>query len=142
MLQKPRIRVAAGLIRQDARYLIAKRKAGVHMAGYWEFPGGKQEPNESLEACLRRELKEELDVHITPPTAFHVIAYEYAEKSVELHFFLCSIADGTPQALGCEEWKWVGAQDLRQYAFPPADRPVIELLQRLTEKSQQIESTL
>lgn len=135
---KPPIQVAAGWIRDGDRYLITKRKAGVHMEGCWEFPGGKREANESLEACLKRELEEELDIHIASPTPFHVIAYDYPEKSVELHFFLCSIAGGSPQALGCEQWKWVAADEFSQYTFPPADRPIIELLQRQSEKSPPI----
>jgi 8-oxo-dGTP diphosphatase len=130
---KQTIQVAAGLIKKDHRYLITKRPAGVHLGGCWEFPGGKQEPGESLEECLQRELKEELGIDITPGAPFHIIRHEYPEKLVELHFFCCTIRSGAPQILGCEEWRWVAAKDLSNYEFPPADRPIIEMLQERTD---------
>lgn len=134
MTEKPRIQVAAGLIQEGNGYLITKRKAGVHLEGFWEFPGGKREPGESLEECLARELKEELDICITPPTPFHVITHDYPDKSVELHFFLCSIRGGSPQALDCDDWRWVSAEDLARYTFPPADQPVILLVQQYAKQ--------
>jgi 8-oxo-dGTP diphosphatase len=130
MAEKTIIQVAAGLIKKDRRYLITKRPAGVHLAGFWEFPGGKRETGESLEQCLLRELKEELGIDIIPGSPFHIIRHEYPEKLVELHFFCCTIQRGEPQALGCEELRWVAANDLLQYEFPPADRPIIDMLQR------------
>ncbi|TLY30105.1 MAG: NUDIX domain-containing protein, partial [Nitrospirae bacterium] len=69
------IQVAAGLILHEGRYLIAQRKVGVHLGGLWEFPGGKCEPGESLEDCLRRELREELGIEITTLVPFHVIRH-------------------------------------------------------------------
>jgi 8-oxo-dGTP diphosphatase len=126
---KHTIQVAAGLIKKDHRYLITKRPADVHLGGFWEFPGGKQEPGESLEECLQRELKEELGIDITPGPSFHIIRHEYPEKLVELHFFCCTIHNGAPRTLGCEEWRWVTATDLLNFEFPPADRPIIDMLQ-------------
>jgi 8-oxo-dGTP diphosphatase len=128
---KHTIQVAAGLIEKDHRYLITKRPAGVHLEGFWEFPGGKREPGESLQECLQRELKEELGIDITLGSPFHVIKHEYPEKLVELHFFCCTIQSGEPQALGCEEWRWETAKDLAKFEFPPADQPIIDLLQRM-----------
>lgn len=128
---KHTIQVAAGLVKKDHCYLITKRPAGVHLEGLWEFPGGKREIGESLDECLRRELKEELGIDITPGSLFHIIRHEYPEKIVELHFFCCAIQSGAPQMLGCEEWRWVAATDLPNFEFPPADRPIIEMLQRL-----------
>ncbi len=69
------IEVAAGLIQRDGRYLIARRKAGVHLAGYWEFPGGKREHGESLEECLRRELREELNVLVGIPVPYRIVRH-------------------------------------------------------------------
>lgn len=122
------VQVAAGLISRDGQYLIARRKAGDHLGGLWEFPGGKREPGESLEACLRRELREELDIEITAPVLFRIIRHDYPEKTVELNFFHCSIAAGEERPLGCDEVRWVAAGELGSFEFPPADRPLIEAL--------------
>jgi 8-oxo-dGTP diphosphatase len=124
------IHVAAGLILRDGRYLIARRRPDVHLGGLWEFPGGKQESGESLEHCLRRELREELGIEITEPVRVGVIRHRYPEKTVELHFFLCSIRSGRELALGCEELRWVTADELAGFDFPPADRPMIERLRQ------------
>lgn len=124
------VQVAAGLIEENRRYLIARRKSGVHLGGLWEFPGGKREPDESLEDCLRRELREELGIAVSPPVLFTALRHVYPDRTVELHFFLCGVASGTPQALDCEELRWVTVEELRTLEFPEADRPVIELLRR------------
>ena len=124
------IEVAAGLILYDGRYLIAKRRSGVHLAGLWEFPGGKRERGETLEDCLRRELFEELSIRIDEPVPFRMVRHEYPEKTVELHFFRCAIEAGQPRPLDCAEIRWVYPSELGQYQFPPADRPIIEALQR------------
>jgi 8-oxo-dGTP diphosphatase len=124
------IEVAAGLVHRDGRYLIARRSPGVHLAGFWEFPGGKREPGETLEDCLRRELFEELGIHIDAPIPFRVVRHEYAEKAVELHFFRCQIETGQATAIGCAEVRWVWPQELEDFEFPPADRPIIEALRK------------
>ena len=92
------VKVAAGLICHEGRYLIARRNPGVHLAGFWEFPGGKCESGETLEACLRRELFEELGIRIDVPIPFQAVRHEYAEKIVELHFFHCRIEVGHAEA--------------------------------------------
>lgn len=123
------VEVAAGLIVREGRYLIAKRKAGTHLGGLWEFPGGKREPGESLEDCLRRELREELGIDVTPPVHFRVIRHDYPGKTVELNFFCCAISRGKVRALDCEEFRWVTPREMDEYEFPPADRPLIDALQ-------------
>lgn len=124
------IEVAAGLVQQEGRYLIARRGPGVHLAGFWEFPGGKREVDETLEACLRRELSEELGIQIDVPIPFQVVRHEYAEKIVELHFFHCRIEAGQATAIDCAEIRWVWPHELGDFEFPPADRPIIEALRR------------
>lgn len=124
------IEVAAGLVHREGRYLIARRGPGVHLAGFWEFPGGKREPDETLEACLRRELSEELGIQIDVPIPFQVVRHEYAEKIVELHFFHCRIEAGQATAIDCAEIRWVWPHELGDFEFPPADRPIIEALTR------------
>jgi 8-oxo-dGTP diphosphatase len=122
--------VAAGLIKRNNRYLIARRKAGVHLAGFWEFPGGKREAGESLADCLQRELWEELSIRIDSPIPYQIVRHEYSDKVVELHFFHCEIEEGEPVPLGCEEIRWVFPEELTQFTFPPADYAVIQSLQR------------
>jgi mutator protein MutT len=124
------IEVAAGLIHRDGRYLIARRKPGVHLAGFWEFPGGKREIGESLTECLQRELFEELSIRIDQPIAYRVIRHDYLDQIIELHFFLCAIEQGEPVPIGCEEIRWVYPEDLTQFTFPPADYAVIDALRR------------
>ena len=123
------IRVAAGVICRDGRYLITRRKAEAHLGGLWEFPGGKLEPRESLEACLRRELREELGIEITPPKLFQVVRHDYGDHSVELHFFRCSIAGGEAKSLDCDGLRWAYPHELTMRDFPPADRSLIIALQ-------------
>lgn len=124
------IEVAAGLIHRDGRYLIARRKAGVHLAGYWEFPGGKREAGETLEECLQRELREELNVRVDIPVPYRIVRHEYPEKVVELHFFRCVIESGEAEALDCAELRWVLPEEFSQFEFPPADGVILEALQR------------
>jgi len=129
------IEVAAGLIYQDGRYLIARRKPGVHLGGFWEFPGGKREPGETMEECLRRELFEELNVRIDVPMLFRLIRHQYREQAVEIHFYRCIIEKGEPRPVDSAELRWVSSQELSSYRFPPANQPIIEALQQGTDGS-------
>ena len=126
-IAKP-VQVAAALIMHEGRYLITRRRADVHLGGLWEFPGGKREPGESLEECLRRELREEVGIEINEPVPFQIIRHAYPEKAVELHFFRCSIKDGHPRPLGCDALQWVQPEELPQVPLPPADRPLVDTL--------------
>lgn len=130
------VQVAAALICKNGRYLIAQRQKGTHLEGLWEFPGGKREAGESLEACVRREVWEELGIALTEPLPFAVHHYTYPEKSVELHFFTCDIEHGTPKSLGCAQFAWVKPDELAAYEFPPADRPVVDQLMSMEVSSR------
>lgn len=129
-MQKTVIEVAAGLIYRDGRYLIGRRKPGAHLAGFWEFPGGKKEAGESFTECLRRELFEELRIRIGCPIPYQIVRHEYSDTIVELHFFRCEIEQGDAVPVGCEEIRWVLPEEFQQFAFPPADHAVIESLRR------------
>ena len=120
--------MAAALIECHGRYLITRRKAGVHLGGMWEFPGGKCETGESFEACLHRELFEELGVEISPPRFFMTHNHEYPEHTVNLKFFFCSILHGEPKPLECAELSWVRTEELGKFEFPPADSSVVRRL--------------
>jgi len=119
--------VLAGVIERDEAFLLTRRLGGTHLAGTWEFPGGKCEPGESHEACLRRELAEELGVDAEVGDEIFAITHAYAERTVELHFRKCSIA-GEPRALLGQEMRWVPRAELHTLQFPEADRELIERL--------------
>jgi mutator protein MutT len=122
----PIVVVAAAIIQHEEKFLLTKRKPHSHLAGLWEFPGGKKEAGETLETCLRREIKEELGVEISAPQLFHSLQYRYPEKQVDLYFFTCFITHGHPQAIDCVEIAWVHRHELISYEFPAADMPVIK----------------
>lgn len=122
------IDVAAGLVFRDGLLLITQRRRGDHLAGLWEFPGGKREPDESFEQCLRRELREELDVGVEVLDLIEAIAHDYAEKSVNLRFYRCRLLDSEPRAIGCADLRWVRREDLFDYTFPAADERLLERL--------------
>ena len=119
--------VAAAVIERDGRFLIARRQPGVHLEGYWEFPGGKCAPGETLAACLVRELREELDVEAHPGEEILTTTHGYAERRVELHFLKCDVR-GAPIPLLGQEIRWVARDDLAALTFPPADADLIRIL--------------
>jgi mutator protein MutT len=120
-MSKPHFHVTAGLLWKDGKLLISKRPQGSHLAGYWEFPGGKQEPNESLERCLEREIKEELGIAVKVERHLLQVDHDYDMKSISLHLFQCSIISGEPRPLECDGMKWVSPEDLSEYPLPPPD---------------------
>ena len=123
------IEVAAGLIRDEAgRYLITQRRRGSHLAGLWEFPGGKVEAGESPAACLRRELVEELSATFTVGELVETVRWEYPERTVVLHFFDCRHESGLIVPREEQAMIWVEPAHLPDYDFPPADRELINRL--------------
>jgi mutator protein MutT len=128
---KKHINVTAGLIRKDERLLITKRPAGSHLAGMWEFPGGKQEADESLESCLEREIKEELDIDVRAEKLLFTVPHEYESKQISLHLFECTYLEGSPKALMGQEIRWIEPEELSKYRFPPPDTKIIKSLFKL-----------
>jgi len=125
---KDPIEVAAGVMFREGRLLITQRHESDHLGGLWEFPGGKIEPGETFEECLRRELMEELGVNVTVEELVESTSHEYLERKVQIRFFQCKITSGNPKPLDCQNLKWVDAVELGKYKFPPAD---VQLIQRL-----------
>ncbi len=124
-----RIIVTAAVIRNGRNYFVTRRHQGVHLEGYWEFPGGKCEPGEALDHCLVREIREELGVNIQVGGELLSCTHEYPERIVELHFFNCKL-EGEPRPMLGQEMRWVPQAELRRLQFPPADDELIELLER------------
>jgi 8-oxo-dGTP diphosphatase len=129
-MHKPHIEVAAGIIRKGRKVLISQRGGNSHLAGYWEFPGGKRKCGESFEECLIREVREELNIEVAIEGLFEAITYEYSEKIVTLQFFLCLVQKGDVKALEGQPYVWAEVGTLSQYVFPPADQAVLTKLQQ------------
>ena len=127
-MSRPVIDVAIGLVWKDGRVLIARRPGGVHLGGLWEFPGGKVEPGETPEACLLREIQEELCIEAEVVGRREVIEYTYLERAVRLHPIDCRWLSGEPHPAGCEEPRWVSPGELSGYEFPPANAPLLASL--------------
>jgi len=119
--------VAAAVIERDDRFLLTRRQRGVHLEGYWEFPGGKCEPGETHAACLVREIREELGVDAAVGDELLTTTHAYADRRVELHFLRCTVGETPAPQLG-QEMRWVARGELARLAFPPADTELIRLL--------------
>jgi len=121
---------AVALIDRDGRILLAQRPEGKSMAGLWEFPGGKVEAGETPEACLVRELHEELGIETwdscLAPLTF--ASHSYPDFHLLMPLFACRKWNGIPQAREGQTLAWVKAKDLRDYPMPPADIPLIPIL--------------
>ena len=125
------IEVAAGLLFRSGYLLIAKRKKGTHLSGYWEFPGGKREHGETYQQCLHRELKEEIGLEVKVSERLHFTIHQYPGKLVYIEFFICEAPDQNPHPLDCQEIKWVTKEELGAYSFPEADSKLIQILKNM-----------
>jgi mutator protein MutT len=110
------------------KILIAQRKPGDTLGGYWEFPGGKCEPGEKIEDCLVREVREELGIEVLPRHFLCRTEHAYAHRTVVLHFYLCDWVSGHPIRHDVHDFRWVEPAELRSYKFPPADTEMINEL--------------
>lgn len=126
--QLPFYTVAVGVIYRNGRILIDKRKPEGLLGGLWEFPGGKKRRGESLEAALRREVREELAITVRVGRPVAVVDHTYSHFRVRIHAFECAYVSGTPHCIACADFKWVRPRDLGRYAFPAANKKIIEIL--------------
>ena len=121
-----RIHVAAAVIRAaDDRILIAKRPLDKHQGGLWEFPGGKVEPDETVEAALGRELAEELGIVVTAARPLIQVRHDYPDKQVLLDVWQVTAFDGMPHGAEGQPMAWVEPARLPEYSFPAANRPIV-----------------
>jgi 8-oxo-dGTP diphosphatase len=118
---------AAILIHGDTVF-IAQRKPGKQMAGYWEFPGGKVEDGETLQECLKREMKEEFGVDVVVREFFGESIYQYEHGSIRLLAYLIDWIGGEMSMVDHQDCRWVSFEDLKDFEFVPADLPFVEKL--------------
>lgn len=118
--------VAAGLIIKESKVLVARRKAGLHMAGFWEFPGGKIEANETPEQCLIRELKEELGIEVKIGPFIGQNTHHYSDKTVRLMAFQVEHVSGEFELTEHDELKWLNYAELGSVNWAPADIPLLD----------------
>jgi mutator protein MutT len=127
MTERERIVVTAAVIERGGTFLLTRRPDGTHLAGHWEFPGGKQHADETLAQCLAREIREELDADIEVGPEILATAHEYPGRSIELHFFGCTLKSEPRPAMG-QQMRWVALGDLPSIQLPPADDELVRLL--------------
>jgi mutator protein MutT len=123
--------VVAALVQENGAFLVTRRQEGVHLAGLWEFPGGKIHEGESHQQALTREIREELDVDIDVGDLVFHVTHEYEDRTIALFFYACTLL-GSPRPLLGQEMRWVERARLGSLGFPPADE---ELIRRLTESA-------
>lgn len=117
------IHVSAGVIRNKDRILICQRPEGKSCALLWEFPGGKQEPNESMEQCLQRELSEELDIVVQNIQPLTKITRK--DAGLCIHFFTCDLDGKQPVKKEHHQILWVKPEELDGYSFCPSDAAML-----------------
>jgi 8-oxo-dGTP diphosphatase len=120
-----RVVVVAAVVERDGRFLIARRLAGTHLAGYWEFPGGKVAAGETHDDALQRELSEELNTRMSNVRRIFHTAHTYPERTVELHFYRGDLT-AEPQPMLGQELRWITRAEFAGLDFPPADAELID----------------
>jgi A/G-specific adenine glycosylase len=129
----PHHTIAVGVIWHEGKILIQRRPEKGLLGGLWEFPGGKREPDESLEETVRREIAEELGIKVTVGSAITTVKHAYTHFKITLHAYHCFYVEGTPQPKAADAWQWAAPADLRQFAFPKANIKVLEVLAQQPE---------
>jgi A/G-specific adenine glycosylase len=124
----PHYVVTAGIIWKDDRLLITRRPPKGLLGGLWEFPGGKLEPGEKLEDCLKREIREELGIAVEVQTLLTSVEHAYTHFRITLHAFECRYRGGRIQCIGIDAYRWILPGDLDKFALPAADHKIIMLL--------------
>ena len=123
------IHVCAAVNKLNGKYLLTSRPPGKHLAGQWEFPGGKVEKGESLEECLARELFEELSINVEVGKYLCKSVFIYKETEFEMNVFKVSSFSGEIILNEHSAFAWVNPEDLNKYSFPAPDLPIVKLLQ-------------
>ncbi|MEC0269430.1 (deoxy)nucleoside triphosphate pyrophosphohydrolase [Paenibacillus anseongense] len=128
--------VAAALLINEGKILIAQRKSSDKLAGKWEFPGGKQEPGESLVECLKREINEEFGIDVKVGEFFDQNTYHYESGSIELHAYWCTWTSGEMIPVDHDDVRWVSIDEMSNYDFAPADVPFVNKLRQTRNRDK------
>ena len=129
----PHYTVTAAVIRREGKVLMAKRPSKGLLGGMWEFAGGKSEKNETLEACLEREIREELGVEIRVGMPFGIYQHAYTHFRITVHAFLCDLTDGEPRPIEAAEIAWIDPASLNNYPMGKVDRQIASKIKALEE---------
>ena len=121
-------KVTAAILIKDGLFLIAKRKKEDKLANKWEFPGGKIEKGETAEECLKREIKEELQINVKIGDFFGESLYYYPQGAIQLLAYWAYWESGGIELMVHDEYKWVSIKELDYYDFAPADIPLVKKL--------------
>jgi mutator protein MutT len=123
------IHVLVGIIEDaDGRVLVNQRRPGTHMAGFWEFPGGKRDEGETARGALCRELAEELGIDVLEAAPMLELVHQYPEKRVRLDVWRVERYAGEPRGLERQALRWVAAESLTEIGLLPADTPIVDAL--------------
>lgn len=125
---KKKIRVVAGMIEHEGRYLITQRRPTASLPLLWEFPGGKVEPDETDENALIRELREEMDIGVSVAERVIHVEHSYADYDIDFRVYRCSIIEGEVRHLRVHDHRWVLPTELDRYEFPAADEKTMRQL--------------
>lgn len=116
---------------EQGKILIDRRRREGLMGGLWEFPGGKLEPGETVQDCIKREIQEELAIGIEVGAHVITINHTYSQFHVTLNVYHCRHESGEPQPIECDEIRWVTVDELPSYEFPIANLQIIEALKQI-----------
>ncbi len=129
----PHYDIAVGIVWQGDRVLIDKRPTNGLLGGLWEFPGGKKEADETLEECVKRELREELGVEVRIQAPFMTVRHAYTHFKITLHAFECRLLRGKPRPKTATAARWVQLQEMQQLPFPRANKRILERLLEMAD---------
>ena len=132
--------VTVAIIKKDEKFLIAKRKAGGIVGGKWEFPGGKVERNESPQECLKRELKEELDIEVVVGEFFDAHIHRYKTGILKIFAYSVAYRSGEFDLREHDEIRWISASEMGNFDFIGNTKPLIRKLSKQPDLSVEIGS--